>query len=239
MRLILELAYDFYTWEHNGLPVAPKLINRLKHVDQFQGAQYELYVGGLFLRAGFAVHLEDEGDLTSSHCEFTATHKGTGQRFSVEAKSRRRPGIFGYQGELPSIDSVRVDGDGILKDALRKRAEHERIVFIEVNVPSTRRGERGIVWLKDAAGQITRLMNVELNGPPWPPAIVVFTNKACHYFSDETPAPGHQSVITGVNMADLRANANNSLELQEIIERHPEIKALLDRLDHHLVPADW
>ena len=239
MRLILEFAYDFYTWEHNSVPVAPKLMNRLKHVDQFQGAQYELHVGALFLIAGFAIDLEDESDPSLSHCEFSATHKPTGRRYSVEVKSRSRPGLLGKQGEVPSIDTVRVDGDSLLKDALRKRAEHDRIVFIEVNVPSVGGGEVGVAWLRDAAGQITRLMKVEHKGPPWPPAIVVFTNKACHFFNDEVPAPGLQSVITGVNMPDFRENAEATRGPQELFERHPEIRALVDRLDHHLVPLDW
>lgn len=239
MRLILEMAFDLYTWEHNGVPVSPKLMNRLKHVEQFQGALYELHVVALFLIAGFAIDLEDEGDPSSSHCDFTATHKPTGRRFSVEVKSRSRPGLLGKQGEVPSVDTVRVDRDSLLKDALRKRAEHERIVFIEVNVPAVGGGKGGLAWLRDAAGQITRLMNVEHRGPPWPSAIVVFTNKACHFFSDEDPAPGLQSIITGVNMPDFRENAEATMGPQELFERHPEIRALVDRLDHHLVPLDW
>lgn len=82
-------------------------------------------------------------------------------------------------------------------------------------------------------------MKLEHKEPPWPPAIVFFTNKPSHYLSDETPASGQQCVITGVNMSDFRENADASLELHELLERHPELDALLDPLHHHLVPADW
>ena len=64
------------------------LLARLKHRDHFQGARHELFAEATCLRAGFTVEHENERDGTRKHVEFVAVHKATGQRLSVEAKSK-------------------------------------------------------------------------------------------------------------------------------------------------------
>lgn len=83
----LGLAYDLYALDHNA-ELQKRLIARLKNVGGFPGARYETFVAAAMIRAGFDLEFEDEQDGSSSHCEFTATSKATGRRFSVEAKHR-------------------------------------------------------------------------------------------------------------------------------------------------------
>jgi hypothetical protein len=93
----------------------------------FEGALYEAYVIGSLAKAGFEIELEDESDSTRSHCELTATHKDTKRKFSVEAKAftsaSSRAGA--------SLAPPRIRGK--LFDALRKQADYERLIFIELN----------------------------------------------------------------------------------------------------------
>lgn len=83
----LGLAYDLYCLEHNAEP-QEILIARLKNADGFSGARYEAFVAAAMIRAGFDLEFENEQDGSSTHCEFTATSKITGRKFSVEAKHR-------------------------------------------------------------------------------------------------------------------------------------------------------
>ncbi len=48
---------------------------------------YETFVIGSFAKAGFDIQMEAEDDSTTAHCEFVASHRETGRRFSVEAKA--------------------------------------------------------------------------------------------------------------------------------------------------------
>ncbi len=79
-------AYDLYiVANHDGLD--DLFLNRLKNRELFQGARHELFAEATCLRAGFSVEWEDEQDGNSRHVEFTALHKATGQKLSIEAKS--------------------------------------------------------------------------------------------------------------------------------------------------------
>ncbi len=129
----LGLAYSLYLLDHN-VELQSRLINRLKNPGNFQGAYYELIVANALIRAGFTLTLEDETDEASKHCEFAAVSKRTGRKYWVEAKMRAVSGLFG-----------KTDTDGTTKqnpisqmvphlnDALRKPANDERLIFIDLN----------------------------------------------------------------------------------------------------------
>jgi hypothetical protein len=115
----LSLANDLYALAHNVV-VQAKLIVRLRNADNFFGARFETLVAANLIRSGFDIEFENEDDRSSTHCEFTVTHRSTGRKFSVEAKRRH-----GHKKGLGKL----------LHGALRKEAEHERVVFIDANVP--------------------------------------------------------------------------------------------------------
>lgn len=77
MKALLSVAYDFYSLQHCSANVLPKLLNRLKDKNQFQGARYEIAVGGLVVRSGFDIKWVNDKD---KHCEFIGVHKVTGEK---------------------------------------------------------------------------------------------------------------------------------------------------------------
>jgi len=88
----MGLAYDLYAIDHNAF-LQDRLLARLRNRDNFWGARYELFVAAIFVRAGFDIEFENEDDGSTTHCEFTATHRQTGNRFSVEASVRNSRGF--------------------------------------------------------------------------------------------------------------------------------------------------
>jgi SEC-C motif len=132
----LGLAYNLYLIKHN-VELQDRLVERLKKASQFQGAYYELIVANCLIRAGFKLELEDESDTASKHCEFCAISPTTGKKYWVEAKMRSVNGILGKT----RADGTN-DGDPTaqiskhLREALKKPADGERLIFIDVNARS-------------------------------------------------------------------------------------------------------
>jgi hypothetical protein len=230
----LALAYDLYTLEHHAL-LQRKLVDRLKLKDQFQGARYETYVAGAFVRAGFDVELEDEGDRRGSHCEFTATHRATGANYSVEAKSRHRPGLLGQPGSPRPVSRIEADVSTLLAKALRKRADDERVVFVDVNVSPQEGSVLEAEWFKKVAAQLRRLEETQLPHDRWPVAFVFFTNHPYHYVGSDAPEPGRSTIFTGINMPDFRQP-----DTEIVARKYPAIKDLFDSVIQHTeVPHEF
>ena len=74
----LGLAYNLYLLQQN-VELQQIYIERLKDINNFQGAYYELIVAGCLIRAGFKLELEDETDDRFKHCEFSAVSLTTGK----------------------------------------------------------------------------------------------------------------------------------------------------------------
>lgn len=170
-----RLAYNLYLIAHNGKDIESRLIARLKNKDNFQGAFFETQVAAWLIKAGFELEYEDESDTSTSHCEFTATHTTTGEKYSVEAKSRspRRGG--GAPSRLPVGRQLRL--------ALRKKANHKRVVFIDLNKPLHTKEAADRVM--DRAERILLLAEtMTINGEPAPSAYVCLTNIPDQYALD-------------------------------------------------------
>src|SRR5437899_1019009 len=120
-----RLAYNLYLIAHNSKDIQTRLIGRLKNKDNFQGAFFETQVAAWLIKAGFELEYEDEADRKSKHCEFTATYVPTGEKYSVEAKSR----------EIESTSSSRPKVGRKLHEALEKKADHKRLIFLNLNKP--------------------------------------------------------------------------------------------------------
>ncbi len=229
----MSLAYDLYTLEHHAL-LRKKLINRLKVNAQFQGARYETYVAAAFVRAWFDVVLEDEGNSATTHCEFTATHRGTGLKYSVEAKSRHRPGLLGQPGQQQPLEQIEADVYRLLQGALSKRAEHDRIIFVDVNVPPHNGAPFEAQWFKKVAEQLKRLEEGQSAEDPWPSAFVFFTNHPYHYVGNDAPEPGRTFIFTAINMPEFKG-ADPS-----VVRKYPEINQVLDSvLNHTKIPHEF
>ncbi|MFH0975878.1 MAG: SEC-C domain-containing protein [Spirochaetota bacterium] len=199
----LALAYDLYILRHH-LALQERLITRLKDKKQFQGARYEVYVTSSFIKAGFDISFEDETDRTISHCEFVATHKASGNKYSVEAKSRHRKGLLGQDGEQRNWDDQKLWIGTLLRDALKKSASYPRIIFIDVNMPP----EKGEVfkksWVDGLMKEVSRVEVDIISGVPCPPAYLYFTNHPNHYVGNNEVEPAKDFFFTAINIQEFK-----------------------------------
>ena len=186
MKAYLLLAYDLYMLRHNS-SLQQTLIERIKLKDQFQGARYELFAAATCIRAGCDIAYEDETDPTTKHTEFVATDKSTGQRISIEAKSRHRPGILGHPGGSRPEEEVRVRVTGLLNAALDKPAPHPYVIFIDLNLPPSPEPPFEKPWFPKILDGVNRAAGA--GDEPDPFNLILFTNHPYHYGENDQPAP--------------------------------------------------
>jgi hypothetical protein len=185
-------AYDLFTVQDNG-HLDARLIERLKNCDQFQGARHELFAEATCLRAGFTIKHEDETDGTTRHAEFEATHKMTGQIFSVEAKSKHRPGILGFPGAMEAEGEHNLRVGHLLNDAIQKNTQHPLVVFLDLNLPwltANRLLENRFPPHPLIHGTLNRMRSRHSDRDPI--NLLVVTNHPEHYSPDEGAAPSPQ-----------------------------------------------
>jgi len=189
----LSLAFNLFAIEDNGR-LDDVLLQRLKHSDQFQGAWHEVFVEATCLRAGFAIEREDERDPATRHAEFTATHKATGERFSIEAKSKHRPGVLGFAGAQQPEEKLNLKFARLINDAVAKKPKHPLVIFLDTNLPF-RAANR--VYGPEAdgpavpspymAGLLERIRTT--HGGQHPFVMLAFTNIPHHYVAPHEPDP--------------------------------------------------
>lgn len=225
----LGLSYNLYLLAHN-VELQKSLVGRLKNMDQFLGAYYETFVAAAFIKAGFVLQLEDETDVSMSHCEFTATYKETGNKFSVEAKARK--------GGNPSPDI----GDQLYR-ALRKRADHPRVVFIELNShPRVNRNEV-MDFVRQISAHLRKLeKGLSIKGNPAPEAYVFLTNFPYQFnleatnvfkfaFAEGFKIPEFNSGLSTPNIREalrIRKDHYEMFQLMKSIREHSEIPSTFD-----------
>lgn len=195
----LNLAYDLHVVEDNG-PLDDDLMSRLKHPDQFQGARHELFVEATCLRAGFTIEHENEKDRSKRHTEFTAIHKKTGQRISVEAKSKHHPGILGRPGKPKEEDEFDLRFGQLLNDAIAKNPPYPLAVFIDTNVPPATASHIFTSRTKEPPRRVIDLLKRirKQHGGIDPFSLVVFTNHPHHYVDEDEidPAKNTLSILS-------------------------------------------
>jgi len=234
-RAFLNLAYNLYLIAHHSEPakaesVLDNFVWRLKsaRTDDFIGKLFETYASAAFLKAGFQIEYENERDGSKSHVEFVATYPATGKKFSVEVKARNHTDGLQDDAKHPNIWHK-------VKKALQKTVSHDRIIFVEVNIPDVVDQDYSGTWveasldkLKEAEGYVNR------DGQPYPPAYVVITNHAYHNNLDAADA-GLQAIAEGYRIPDFgpRRQVSRFKDYLENLERHKEIFALLNSLKTH------
>lgn len=129
---LIALAHDLYTLQKvDRLP--DKLIDRLRNYNEFQGARYEVAIAAAFVKCGFEIKWID--DRTGPHPEFVAVNSRTGEKVSVETKSRRRPGAIHQRGTLPPTEQLRADVQRLYREALRQDlGDRAFAIFLDVNL---------------------------------------------------------------------------------------------------------
>lgn len=190
-RAYLLLANDLYTLRHH-MALQAAVVKRLKHAGQFQGARHELFAAATCIRAGYEIDYEDEHDPTRRHVELFATHRPTGQKIAVEAKSRHRPGVLGRRGSPESPDAMRVGIYGLLKNALDKPVSYPYVIFVDLNLPPFDGRLLETPWFPEIGDAVADLGDKA--GAQDPFNLVVFSNQPDHYRADDTRAAGGQIV---------------------------------------------
>lgn len=217
-----RLAYNLYLIAHNVKDIQTRLLGRLRNKDNFQGAYYETQVAAWLINAGFELEFEDEKDISQSHCEFTATYPSTGDRYSVEAKSR----------ETRLGGATRNPVGNQLRKALSKRALHKRLVFIDLN-KALHTQDAVFQALSRAEYILKNSENMEIGGGAAPPAYVCVTNMNDQHALDGTAVATAVAFFSfkiddfvGVDFSSLRAAARAR-------ERHWPMYQLLKSIGRH------
>ena len=179
---LLTLAHDLYCLAH-CIDLSKDLINRLRNKNQFQGVRYEIAIAATFVRADYKIgYLKTKGDKS---CEFIATHKETGEKIGVEVKSRHRPGVLHHNGEMQSIESVKVGISRMLNQAIQQKPKNiPFVISIDLNLPpSSGTSLEDKRWLNDLKQAISNIGDINISRPEEFTALFI-TNYSYHYESN-------------------------------------------------------
>ena len=166
IRAYFSLAYDLFVL-NRYCGSQTKLIERIKNAKEFQGAQHELFAIATCLRAGFDIAFEDNGDVATKHAEFVGTHRATGQRITVEAKSKHRPGVLGFPGDRVPDYELDLRINRLLNTAFEKPREHPFVVFFDLNLPQLKYDPLSMAWFDMIAGSLVRNRDRSNGSDPW------------------------------------------------------------------------
>jgi hypothetical protein len=203
----IAFAYDLYiVADHDGLD--DLFLKRLKNHELFQGARHELFAEATCLRGGFSIEREDEQDGNSRHAEFTALHRATGQKLSVEAKSKHRPGVLGRPGVPEPFDRLSLRFGKLINEAIRKNSPHPLVIFFDTNLPF---GAGDRLLARQPGGVPSQHMKKLLaqikkdHGGKDPYSMIVFSNHPHHYAAKDEKDP--QKHLLSVESDDSLANS--------------------------------
>ncbi|HVE44046.1 MAG TPA: SEC-C domain-containing protein [Gammaproteobacteria bacterium] len=232
VSVFMWLSYNLYLISHNA-ELLELLIKRLKNKEQFASAYYETFVAAIFIKAGYVINFENESDKKSTHCEFIAIHTETGQSFSVEAKYRHRLNDgFSHDGS----PNLKLDIGGPINKALAKEAKHERVIFVDINLPFIEAAKfSGEILAK----QLRKLehSNVSTKTNLDKSAYVFLTNHPYHYNLDG-PSQNPLYFSDGFNMDDYGFKKRTLAQLIADRKKHAPIHKLWESIEAHTVIPD-
>ncbi len=235
----LSLSYNLYLIAHN-IKLQNILIRRLKKVDQFHGALYETQIFGALIRAGFDIELENELDGTSTHCECVAVNRKSNKKYSVEAKARSVEGVLGKTKEQGAPKDGEIKIVRKLRDALKKESDHERIVFLDINVPDTVKYSEKTEWLDNALDDIRKAESaMVINGKKAPSAYVFVTNFPFHH-NLLTDSYRFAAIAEGFKISDFKVGQTMTLRKAIVArEKHKDMYDFFQSLRDLNIPATF
>lgn len=246
IQAFLNLACNIYliAYHGDGQDMADIYLRRLRSTrdDDFIGALFETYAAAAFLKAGFTLTYEETKPQTTSCVEFVATWPASGEKFSVEVKSR----VQAAEGRVvvEPVDEVRRLRIGArLAKALKKAAAHARFVMIEINVPDQLKAAGTLDgWPAAALKQVRE--NEDAKGPDGerlPPAYVFVTNHAFH--NDLAGLGGNiQALAVGFRMPDFGPDVRypGYAGVMAARDKHAPMTALIESMKtHYEIPATF
>lgn len=146
------------------------------------------------MRANYIIEHEDEKDRRKRHVEFIATHKETGEKISVEAKSKHRPGILGRSGNRETDQDINLRFGHLINEAIAKKPRYPLVIFIDTNLPPSvaeevypRKLESEFEPHRVFKVLFDRLRKEYGNQDPF--NLIVFTNHPHHYGREDEVDP--------------------------------------------------
>ncbi len=131
--------------------------------------------------------IEDESDVAKTHVEFAGTHKRTGQKVCVEAKSKHRKGVLGYRGGMQD-EQAKLRIKRLLNSALMKEHEHPLVVFLDLNIPPDQAKNIFGIPLTNSMEEISHGIRKTSDGKDIF-NLLVLTNHPHHYGELDEPDP--------------------------------------------------
>ncbi|MDQ3914479.1 MAG: SEC-C domain-containing protein [Actinomycetota bacterium] len=186
VKALLSLGYDVYSLMHTG-KILPKLVNRLKDRNQFQGARYEMAVAAIVARCGLKLQWLNAHE---KHCEFVARDNRSGLEVGFEAKSYHREGVLHQPGIPPAPDEMKVKLGDHIKRALEQAPENMPfVVFNDLNLPP----EVEVAdWQRRVDESLKKSQVLEAASKL---SIIFVTNFGWHFTDEREPPDGNVALI--------------------------------------------
>lgn len=220
----LSLAYDLYLIEHNT-ELRDALLLRLKDSDKFQGARYELMTAACCAMAGFTLEYENEADGSTTHVEFTAYHPVFRDRIAVEAKSKHRKDVLGFNDPTakPLTDLARVGVTDLINAARKKHTAHPLVIFVDLNVPVTIDQENKLPWAEKIRKNCDSIIK-SFGDNAVPFNMIVFMNRSFHYRPGDPAVSDPPGFVFVGNPVNKLQYAEQTLGiLKEAVEKYGKI----------------
>jgi hypothetical protein len=180
----LSVAYDLYVLRHHSV-LQKKLIKKMKIPNTYHSFRYEAYVAAVMIKAGFEIEYEDETDGTSRHPEFTATHKKSGIKCSVEAKQRNRQLPITLE-DWKDGAKVKLGITHLIRDAVGKDQGIPFILFVDIGAPPIEGNPFEKPWSKEILDSPSSSGARNQDGKDLF-NVVVFTNRPAEYTVGRKP----------------------------------------------------
>lgn len=232
IQYLMNVAWDLASLVHatnDKMPEAP--LNRLRDSAEFQGARYELSVAALCARLDCAIEFLDDKVLRDrKHGELIATHRPSGLRFVIEAKSRHRAGVIYEPGEFANDAPLRGEPRGV-RNLIDKATEKETgdlplLIFVDYNGPVGVTPRRWAKWKDEVPAMVNRKLG-KTREQAAPFSALYVTNFSPHYQASDIARggewmcvqPRHTTVPIPVELID---HLNYALDR---FDRVPDITA--------------
>lgn len=198
-KAFITLAYDLYLLKHH-MRLQDSIVQRLKIVDQFQGARYELFSASTMIRAGFDIHHEEKSVKGKKLVEFIAEHKESVEKIAIEAKSRHRPGVLGHAGAKETPDTIRVRVGQLINSAITKKPNLPFFIFIDLNLPP----KKMTVFDDPKLRELIKTLNTAPESPEGRDYfnMILYTNFPYHY-GDELKAYPEDHLSSAISQKPL------------------------------------
>jgi len=173
-----RFAFDVYTISDNS-ELRRELRRKLLDPSDFQGARHELRVAAWWIAAGFDIAYENEKNVEKKHPEFVAKCRFTGTKVAVEAKSKHRTGVQGFNSGNPANARKALVRE-LLVAAQEKHVEVPLYAFLDLNLPPPDDDIERDKWLSEIERTVED-MYAEGLGEASPLNAVFFSNDPSHY----------------------------------------------------------